>query len=296
MAEAVLKPAVAATGIGLMAIAMLILPISDGIAKLLSDRYPILFLNWTRYLIGGLIFVPLALTTRRSHRLNVGQVVALSGRTVLHVTAVSFYVLAIARVPIADALGAYFVAPLVASALAVIYLHERVSVVQIIALVVGFSGALVVVRPGTSTDVGMYYAAASGVVFGMFLVSTRKASQTVPPLVTLGFQCGLGTLLLVPIGIYFWTPIEWQDGLLIAIAGAVWAGGHLALIQAFKHAAASTLAPLVYLEILGGVLVGYLLFGYIPSATTIIGILLVIVAGLVIARTELSRSPSLYRP
>lgn len=184
MAEVVLKPTVAATGIGLMAIAMLILPISDGIVKLLSDRYPILFLNWTRYLIGGLIFVPLALTTRRSRRLNVDQVVALSGRTVLHVTTVRFYFLAIARVPIADALGAYFVAPLVASALAVIYLHERVSVVQIIALIVGFGGVLVVVRPGTSTDVGMYYAVASGVVFGMILVSTRKASQTVPPLVT----------------------------------------------------------------------------------------------------------------
>ena len=176
MAEAVLKPTVAATGIGLMAIAMLILPISDGIVKLLSDRYPILFLNWTRHLIGGLIFVPLVLTTRRSRRLNVDQVVALSGRTVLHVTAVSFYFLAITRVPITDALGAYFVAPLVASALAVIYLHERVSVVQIIALIVGFSGVLVVVRPGTSTDVGMYYAVASGVVFGMILVSTRKAS------------------------------------------------------------------------------------------------------------------------
>jgi drug/metabolite transporter (DMT)-like permease len=102
--------------------------------------------------------------------------------------------------------------------------------------------------------------------------------------------------MLVPVGIYSWTPIEWQDRLLIAVAGGVWAAGHLALIQAFKHAAASTLAPLVYLEILGGVLVGYLLFGYIPSTTTIIGILLVIVARLVITRTELSRSPFPYRP
>ena len=122
--------------------------------------------------------------------------------------AVSLYFLAIARVPIADALGAYFVAPLVASALAVVLLKEQITRAQAVALLVGFGGALIVVRPGASTDVGMLYAVGSGVVFGMFLVSTRKASQVVPALVTLECQCGLSTLLLFPVAIYFWTPVE----------------------------------------------------------------------------------------
>lgn len=276
------------TGIGLMAGAMLILPLSDGVVKLLSDDYPILFLNWARYLIGAVIFVPLALTPLKNYQLTSDQIRALSGRTILHVGAVSLYFLAIARVPIADALGAYFVAPLVASGLAVILLKERITSAQIIALTVGFAGALIVVRPSGSTDVGMLYAVGSGVVFGMFLVSTRKASQAVPALITIGFQCGLGTLLLFPLGIYFWTPIGLQDGIMIVIAGGVWAAGHLAMIHALKRTAASVLSPLVYLEILGGAGVGYVLFGNIPSAMTTIGIALVIFSGLLIQRTTAS--------
>jgi len=272
-------------GFALMTAAMLMLPLSDGIVKLLSDEYPILFLNWARYLVGGLIFVPLAVPVVKNNRLTSDQVFALSGRTILHVTAVSLYFLAIARVPIADALGAYFVAPLVASALAVALLNERLTRVQLIALTVGFVGALVVVRPSTSTDIGMLYAVGSGVVFGMFLVATRKASQTVSAITTLGFQCGLGTLLLLPLGIYLWTPIQFQHGILIVVAGGIWAAGHFAMIHAFKHTDAGVLAPLVYLEILGGAGVGYLLFGNMPSATTIIGIALVVFSGLLVQRT-----------
>ena len=273
------------TGIGLMTFAMLILPVSDGVVKLLSDEYPILFLNWARYIVGAVIFLPLALNALRNYRLPRNQIRALSGRTILHVCAVSLYFLAIARVPIADALGAYFVAPLVASVLAVFLLKEQITRTQAVALIIGFGGVLIVVRPAASTDVGMLYAVGSGVVFGMFLVVTRKASQVVPALVTLGFQCGLGTLLLLPVAIYFWTPVQLQDLLMIALAGGIWAGGHFAMIHAFRHASANTLSPLVYLEILGGAGASYLLFGNIPSTITVIGIALVILAGLLVQRT-----------
>ncbi len=273
------------TGVGLMTFAMLILPVSDGVVKLLSDEYPILFLNWARYIVGAVIFLPLALNALRKYRLPNSQISALSGRTVLHVCAVSLYFLAIARVPIADALGAYFVAPLVASTLAVVLLKEQLTRTQTVALLIGFGGAMIVVRPGGSTDVGMLYAVGSGIVFGMFLVSTRRASQSVPALVTLGFQCALGTLLLFPVALYFWTPVQLQDVLMIALAGGVWAIGHLAIIHAFRHTAASTLSPLVYLEILGGAGVGYWLFGNMPSAITVLGIALVIISGIVVQRT-----------
>ena len=64
---------------------MLILPVSDGVVKLLSDEYPILFLNWARYIVGAAIFVPLALSALRNYRLPTKQIRALSGRTILHV-------------------------------------------------------------------------------------------------------------------------------------------------------------------------------------------------------------------
>ncbi|MCZ6895909.1 MAG: DMT family transporter [Gammaproteobacteria bacterium] len=270
------------TGIGLMFLAMLVIPISDGLIKLLSERYPILFLNWVRFVIGSIIFIPFALSVARSHTLLKTQVLALSMRTVLHVAAISLYFLAIARVPLADALGAYFVAPLVASALATILLGERITRVAIVALALGFVGAVTVVQPGGSTDVGMFYAIGSGIVFGIFLVLTRKASQTIPPVITLGFQCGFGALLLLPVGYFLWSPVLWRDIALIVAAGGIWAAGHYAIIHAFKRTSTTILAPLVYLEILGGAGVGYVLFGHIPNAMTIAGISLIICAGLLV--------------
>jgi drug/metabolite transporter (DMT)-like permease len=270
---------------GLMVLAMLVIPISDGFIKLLSERYPVLLLNWARFLAGGVIFVPLAVMKHKKHRLQMDQVLALSGRTVLHVLAISLYFLAIARIPLADALGAYFVAPIVAIALAGALLGERFTRNQLIAVSIGFLGAMIVVRPGLSTDIGMFYAIAAGVVFGFFLVLTRKTAQSVPPVITLAFQCGLGTLLLLPVAFYFWSPIRWIDVILIATIGGIWAAGHLAAVHAFKHASAGMLAPLIYFEILGGAGVGFLLFGHIPSLMTVIGIALVTLAGLLIQRT-----------
>ena len=89
-----------------MTLAMLAIPISDAYIKLLSDYYPILFLNWFRFSIGGILFVPVSLWLFRKHRLRRSEVAALSGRTVLHVLAISLYFLAIEKIPIADALGA----------------------------------------------------------------------------------------------------------------------------------------------------------------------------------------------
>jgi drug/metabolite transporter (DMT)-like permease len=279
-------------GISLMVLAMLVFPVSDGFIKLLSERYPVLLLNWARFLSGSVIFVPLAMTMLKQHRLTKNQVLALSWRTLLHVLAVSLYFLAIARIPLADALGAYFVAPIVAITLGAAFLGERLTRTQAIAALIGFLGAMIVVRPGLSTNTGMFYAIGAGVVFGVFLVLTRKTAQAVPPVITLGFQCGLGTLLLLPIAFYFWSPIRWVDGILIAGIGGIWAAGHLAAVHAFKHAPVNVLAPIIYFEILGGAAVGYWLFGHIPSVATIIGISLVVAAGLLIQRTIPSTRPT----
>jgi drug/metabolite transporter (DMT)-like permease len=276
-----------------MVLAMLVIPVSDGFIKLLSERYPVLLLNWARFLAGGLIFVPLASMMLKRHRLQRDQVVALCGRTVLHVLAISLYFLAIARIPLADALGAYFVAPIVAILLGTAVLGERFTRTQAIAVLIGFLGAMIVVRPGLSMDSGFFYAIGAGVVFGVFLVLTRKAALSVPPIITLGFQCGLGTLLLLPIALHFWSPIQWPDALLIAGIGGIWAAGHLAAVHAFKHAPGNVLAAIVYFEILGGAGIGYLLFGHIPSVATIVGIALIVAAGLIIQRNT---APPAHQP
>ncbi len=265
-----------------MVFAMLIIPVSDGIVKLLSEHYSVLFLNWARFLVGGVIFAPLVLILSNSVRLRTGELVSLSWRTILHVVAISLYFLAIARVPLADALGAYFVAPIIAVIVGAVYLREKASLTQFVAVFVGFLGTLLVVQPGASMNVGMLYAVLSGVVFGLFLVLTRKAGQTIAPITTLGFQCFVGAVVLFPVAAFFWEPLTWLDAMLIFVAGVIWAVGHLAIVQAFALATTSSLAPIVYIEIVGGVVVGYMLFGDIPTSKTTMGIVMVVLAGLLV--------------
>jgi drug/metabolite transporter (DMT)-like permease len=265
-----------------MAFAMLAIPVSDGIVKLLSGHHPVLFLNWMRFLVGGLIFTPLALVFSRGIGYGKNELLPLIWRTALHVVAISLYFLAIARVPIADALGAYFVAPIVAVIFAAWYLRESISRLQVAAVLIGFMGAMIVVRPGASMNIGMVYAVLSGFVFGLFLVLTRKAGQTVAPITTLGIQCIVGTFFLLPIAIYSWTPLSWSDAALIFTAGIIWSLGHLAIVKAFSLAPTSVLAPIVYLEIAGGAGIGYVLFGDLPGVGTMVGILLIVLAGLLV--------------
>ena len=269
-------------GVSLMAFAMLAIPISDGIVKLLSEHYPVLFLNWMRFLVGGMIFAPLAFISLKRTRYGKNVLLSLTWRTAFHVVAISLYFLAIARVPIADALGAYFVAPIVAVVFAAWYLRESISRLQAAAVLAGFVGAIIVVRPGASMNIGMVYAVLSGIVFGLFLVLTRKAGQTVAPITTLGFQCIVGTLLLLPVAVFYWTPVSWLDAALIFAAGIFWSVGHLAIIKAFSLAPTSVLAPIVYMEIAGGAGIGYVLFGDLPSVGTMVGILLIVLAGLLV--------------
>ena len=144
-------------------------------------------------------------------------------------------------------------------------------------------GAMVVVRPGASMNLGMVYAVLSGFVFGIFLVLTRKAGQSIAPITTLGFQCIVGTLFFCfPVAVYYWTPISWLDAALIFSAGIIWSLGHLAIVKAFSLAPTSVLAPIVYMEIAGGAGIGYVLFGDLPSVGTMVGILLIVLAGLLV--------------
>ena len=278
-------------GVLLMVCAMFLFPISDGVIKSLSAQYPVLLLNWFRFLLGALIFLPVVFVSQVNCRLSSTQLLNLSARAVLHVLAVSLYFLAIARVPLTDALGAYFIAPIIAAVLAAGFLKEKLTRYSVSGIVLGFFGALMVIQPSGSTDIGMIYALGSGVVFGFFLILTRMTAIDLSPYLALAFQCAVGAIILSPVAIIFWVPIDVRDiGIIIGIS-AIWVGGHLLIILAFRFANTGLLAPLVYLEIIGGAGVGYLLFDYVPDALTVVGIIVIAAAGL-LANTRSAITPS----
>jgi drug/metabolite transporter (DMT)-like permease len=272
------------TGILLMTLAMLSIPTVDGLAKYLSSAYSPLFIGWARYAVAAFVVLPLA-ALRNGRDAFPTQGWASHGlRTLFLVISMTLYFLALARIPLATAISAFFIGPISAVVLSIFVLKERVSGPKIASLSLGFLGALVILRPGSEINPGILLAFASGLSFGIYLVTTRLAAQKSDPVSTLAFQCAVGTLLLTPQAIVSWTLPQWSDlGFFVAL-GVVSAFSHLMSIAAFRRAEASVLAPLVYLELIGAAAIGFYFFGEVPNIFTVIGAGLIIAAGLILLK------------
>ncbi|WP_448951622.1 DMT family transporter [Labrys neptuniae] len=269
-------------GILAMIIAMVSVPSVDGIAKYLSADYSPFFIGWARYAVAAIVVLPLSGFLHGKRLFPAEQLPSHILRTVFLVAAMTLYFLAIAHIPLATALCAYFVGPVLAVALSVTVLKERMTVAKGLSLVLGFIGTLVILRPGGDIEPGLLLAFASGICFAFYLIATRQAAQGSDPVKTLAFQCVIGALLLTPQAALSWSAPALDHFTLFAAMGVISAICHLLSIVAFRLADASTLSPLVYAELIGAAIVGYFAFGDVPDVVTLCGAAFIIAAGLVL--------------
>ena len=188
----------------------------------------------------------------------------------------------------AKALTLAFVAPLVTTALSPIFLEERVGVKRWIAVVIGFIGSLVVIRPGIiEFNLATVAALGTGCFYGVYLIITRKLHSTDNPLLTLlitGIVGATVSSFLVPIVWVNPTNMQW---LWLSIMGIFACLGHILLIYSLKYADASKLAPFGYFEIITNIILGYFFFKDFPDVWTILGLAIIISSGFYIFRNKL---------
>ncbi len=271
----------ATKGIILMILAMLTIPFVDGLAKYLSNGYSPLFISWARYAVACCIVLPIA-ALRGVGVFPAERRIAHTLRTLFLVIAMTLYFLAVARIPLATAVSAYFVGPIIAVLLSVAILKEKLTVRKILSLALGFAGSLVILKPGGTVDPGLLLAFGSGIFFALYMITTRQASKESDPVKTLAFQCAVGFLLLTPQAMFSWSTPEYGDLIFFVGLGVFSVVSHVLSISAFRFADASTLAPLVYVELIGAATIGYLAFHEVPGPTTVIGAGLIVVAGLIL--------------
>ena len=271
-------------GILTMMAAMIVIPLVDGIAKYLSADYSPFFISWARYAVASGIVLPLAWIRLRQKMFPCKGLVTQTLRTVFLVTAMTLYFHAIAKVPLTLALSAYFVGPIITLLLSMLFLKEQITLRKIVALGLGFVGTLVILRPEGALNPSILLAFVAGFFFALYLIVTRMAATSTDPLQTLAFQCGLGMILLSPQAALSWGTPQLTHIWLFLGLGLFSALGHVLSIVAFRFAEASTLAPLVYVEILATSLIGYLVFSEIPDGLTIIGGCFIIAGGLITLR------------
>lgn len=267
-----------------MAAAMLTIPVVDGLAKYLSDGYSPLFISWARYAVACVFILPVAFLRFGRNVLPRHNLAAHFFRTLCLVVAMTLYFVSISLIPMATAISAFFIAPVCATAMAVVFLGERLTRWKIAALMCGVAGVFFIVQPQGGIQPGILLALLAGVAFAAYLVATRAASRQSDPVKTLVFQCLIGTLLLTPQMILTFQMPQLEVLHLFTLLGLLSVVSHLMSISAFRYAETSVLSPLVYLELVGALIIGYLVFNDTPGAAELVGAVLIIIGGVLLLR------------
>lgn len=181
-----------------------------------------------------------------------------------------------------------FLAPLVVAALAGPFLGEWVGWRRVLAILIGFAGILIVVRPGfTEVHWAFGISFLSMLAYALFMLVTRKLSTFDPPLVTLFYALLAGTLLGAPFALSEWVwPQSLGLWLQLATLGAFGGLGHYLLIHAYRLAPASSVTPFMYFQLISMVGLGYVIFGDVPDVWSLVGSLVVVGSGIYLVHRE----------
>ena len=260
------------------------LPVMDGFAKYLSTDLPILQITWARYFFTVAFTLPIMFFFFKKHLVwsDKPKLQILRGLILLFANICFFY--AISVISLAKALTLAFIAPLIVTAFSPLLLGEKVGLRRWTAVIIGFTGSLIVIRPGfVEINLASLSALGTGFLYGFYLIITRKLSTSDNPLLTLLITGAVGAVLVSLVIPFYWVKPTFNQWSLMAGIGIFACIGHIFLILSLKYADASKLAPLGYTEIIPNVMIGYYFFNELPDNWTYIGLFIIILSGLYIA-------------
>ena len=268
-------------------LAWAILPFMDTIAKYLSAELSFFQITWARYFFTVFFTLPfMFFFFKKNLKMSTQpKLQFFRGLTLLCANVLFFYSISI--ISMAKALTLAFVAPLITTALSPIFLGEKVGFRRWSAVIIGFIGSLIVIRPGfIEFNLASVAALGTGFFYGIYLVITRKLHTSDSPLLTLlltGVVGGVIASFIVPI---VWVNPTFNQWSLLALMGIFACLGHLFLILSLKYADASKLAPFGYFEIVTNVILGYYFFSDFPHYWTWVGLSIIICSGIYISFRE----------
>ena len=287
----------AGRGIVLIIIAFAMFAVVDTTAKYLSQNYPILSVVWARYAFNMLAIIivvgprmGLDLVRTKHLKLQAIRGAVLTGSSILFFSALM-------HMPLAAASSITFIAPILVTAAAAIFLHERVRPATWVVLAACLVGVLMIVRPGSA--VFTWWSILPVITAGMFSsyqLMTRRLAGHDSVYTTLFYPALIGTIVLTPIMLTTGhMPTSIADALLFVSVGVVGGVGHFILIKAYDLAPASTLAPFAYTQIASVLVLGYFVFGEFPDGWAFAGIAVIVISGLILVWRQRRPAPPLRR-
>lgn len=274
-------PARTARGIGLMMLAMFLMASMDASAKWLVEDYPIPQILLVRFLVFLVFALALArrrgfATTLRSRKPGLQLL-----RTLVMLAEIWVFVWAFSLLPLANVHAIAAVSPLIAMALAVPILGERVGWHRWAAVGAGLIGVLIIVRPGIgATDWAMAVPLLAAFLWALLQILIRKVGLSDPIETTGLWTAGIAALVMVLIAPFVWIAPTSQAWGLLLLTGLLGTMGHMTLFKALELAPASAVQPFSYMMMVWATVLGLAVFGAFPDAWTIAGAAVIAASGL----------------
>lgn len=276
-------------GIAFMVASMIFLPLKDGIAKILGtgSGYTALQILWFQFAVVYLILSSIIVWRYGAAKLiprPLGQQVL---RGIFTMTGIGFFYWSIQLIPLATTTAIYFLGPLIVTALSPIILQETVDLRRWIAVVAGFLGVFLILRPELIVvNRGYLIALIGSFAIAGFYMLNRKLATGDPIIVMVAHSVIIGTILLTASLPLVWVPPRWSDVPLFAGFIVFCMTGQLLQMSSFKNAPASIVTPFQYTSILTASTFGFVFLGEFPDGLTWLGIAIVISSGIYIAVRE----------
>jgi len=268
-------------------LAWVMLPIMDGFAKYLSSDLPVLQITWARYFFTVAFTLPIMFFFFRKNLVWTDKPKLQLIRGLILLTANVCFFYSISIISLAKALTLAFIAPLIVTAFSPIFLGEKVGFRRWSAVIIGFIGSMVVIRPGfVEINLASLAALGTGVMYGFYLIITRKLSSSDNPLLTLLLTGVVGAIIISFVMPFVWIKPTLNQWSMMAAIGIFACVGHLFIILSLKYADASKLAPFSYFEIVTNIIIGYYFFNDFPDKWTFLGLFIIILSGIYISRRE----------
>lgn len=274
-------------GILLMGLAMFILTAMDAAVKWIINDYSIQQVNLVRSIVAMIVLFPTIQAGGGFNLLQTKRPLIHLWRAILMVTISYVWFFALGHMMLADLGAIVMIAPIIITALSPFVLKEKVGWRRWVAVITGFLGMIIVVRPGSGVFNPVALMAIC-VAFGYaLLILSNRTNRARESLVSLVYYPLIGIFFVSA----FLSPINWvqPDGLawsIMIFIGVCAGGGHLCLTLASRYASPPVLAPFEYTGLIWAILLGYFLFQELPTVFTFLGISLILIAGIFIVYTE----------
>lgn len=271
-------------GVLFMCAACALFPVMNGLVKLLAATYEPQQIVWFRIVshlvLVAVVFMPqMGLGLLRTRRIGTQFL-----SSVMMLLSTLFFFSAVKSVPVAEAISITFVSPLAVVLLAWPLLGERITIFRMAAVVVGFGGVLIVIRPGSAVfQWASLLLLGSAVCYAIYQILIRRLAGVDQPATSIFYSVLLGAIIMSIWLPFVWKlPVSWTDWALLCSLGVFGALGHYCVAKAMTYASANFVAPFNYTQMIGSVIVGYLMFAEVPDLYTWVGTAVIVGAGLMV--------------